>query len=159
MEKKTYFISGHTTIDVKDFIKLYVPLIDVALKEGANFVIGDNDGVDAMAQSYLKQKIDESEHSRVKIFYKGNLPQNFLSFKFMAVGDFVSHLEASVAMTLCSDEDIVCLDEDKRASMTASNILRRFTPKFNFEKFARSEKRNEKFWDVIWYGKTTEVEE
>lgn len=153
MKKKTYFISGHSTIDVKDFMKLYIPLLDAALKEDAYFVIGDCDGVDAMAQSYLKQRIDESEHDRVKVFYKGDVPQNFLSMKFMAIGNFVSHTEAAVAMTLCSDEDIVCVDEDKRASLTASNVLRRFTPKFNFKKYADAEKRNAKFWDTVWYGK------
>lgn len=157
MTNKTYFISGHSDTDIKDFVKFYVPLINIALTENAFFVIGDSDGVDAMAQSYLNQKIKTEEQGRVKIFYKGDTPKNFLSPGFMAIGDFVSTEEAAVAMTLCSDEDIVCLNEKKRGSLTASNILRRYTPKFNFEKWANATKRNARFWDAIWHD-NVEVE-
>lgn len=149
MEKKTYFISGSSKFDVKDFIKLYIPLIDAALKEDAYFVIGDCDGVDAMAQSYLNQKLKDEEKDRVKIFFKGSTPQNFLSVKFMAIGNFTSHEEAAIAMTLCSDEDIACLEEGYWNSLTAKNILRRYTPKFNFNPWMTSKTGNTKFWEAL----------
>lgn len=153
MDKITYFISGSSKYDVKKFIRDYVPLLKEALKREAFFVVGDCDGVDAMAQSYLKQNIPEDQHGRVKVFFKGDTPQNFLSNKFMPVPYFASHEEAAVAMTLCSDEDIACLEEGYWNSLTAKNILRRYTPEFNFERFAKAEKGQEKFWDLVFNKK------
>lgn len=67
----------------------------------------------------------------------------------MPIGGFVSHEEASVAMTMCSDEDIACLEEGYWNSMTAKNILRRYTPAYNFKRWYTSEKRHKAFWDII----------
>lgn len=156
MEKKTYFISGSSKYDVRAFYRDYIPMLDEALKDGAHFLVGDGDGVDAMAQSYLKQKLKEEDHGRVKVFFKGDTPQNFLSLKFMAIADFVSHEEAAVAMTLCSDEDIACLEEGYWNTLTAKNILRRYTPKFNFNRFADAKDRHPKFWDLIFKQKNNQ---
>ena len=106
MEKKTYFISGTSKYDVKYFMRDYIPMLKQAVAEGANFVVGDCDGVDAMAQSFLQRTLTKEEHNRVKIFFKGMDPQNFLSTDFMPIGGFVSHEEASVAMTMCGYDDI-----------------------------------------------------
>ena len=149
MEKKTYFISGTSKYDVKYFMRDYIPMLKQAVVEGANFVVGDCDGVDAMAQSFLQRTLPKEEHNRVKIFFKGMDPQNFLSTDFMPIGGFVSHEEASVAMTMCSDEDIACLEEGYWNSMTAKNILRRYTPAYNFKRWYTSEKRHKAFWDII----------
>lgn len=155
MDKITYFVSGTSKYDVKKFLRDYVPLLKEALKREAFFVVGDCDGVDAMTQSFLKQNIPAEDHGRVKVFFKGNTPQNFLSEKFMAVGNFVSHEEASVAMTLCSDEDIACLEEGYWNTLTAKNILRRYTPEFNFNRFANAKEKHSKFWDLIFKQQTT----
>lgn len=151
--RKTYFISGHEDFTKDDFIRFYVPLIKQAILEDAYFVVGDRDGVDVMAQMLLSNALSEKDLDRVKVFFKGDVPTNFVNPGFMAIGNFVSDEEANVAMTLCSDEDIVCLEESKRASLTADNILRRYTPKFNFKSWADAKQRNVRFWDAIFYNK------
>lgn len=156
---KTYFISGHESVTQEEFIELYVPMIDTALSENAYFVIGDNKGVDELAQSYLRFKLTEEEQkSKVKIFFVGKEPRVLISSKYMALGGFKSYEEACVAMTLCSDEDIACLHQDKWGSRTANNIRRRYTPKFNFKKWATAENRNIEFWAIIWKDHDTKDE-
>lgn len=148
---KTYFISGPTNYDVKWFIRDYIPLIKTALDENAYFIIGDKDGVDAMAQSYIAQHLkDDDPKGRVKIFFKGNEPINFLNNNFMAVPHFKSNEEANAAMTLCSDEDIVCLEEGYWNSECAKNICRRYTPNYNFNKFFSNKDCNIAFWESIF---------
>lgn len=147
---KTYFISGHSNISESDFALLYLPLIKMAVENGSYFVVGDCGGVDTMAQMLIAAVLPKDQHNRVKVFFKGDVPQNFMSPDFTAIGNFVSHEEASVAMTFCSDEDIACLDKTKWASETAKNILRRYTPKYDFEKWATAKNKNDEFWKFIW---------
>ncbi len=158
MTNKTYFISGSSKYDVKYFIRDYIPLIKQAVKSGANFVIGDCDGVDAMAQSDLNQILPEDQHSRVKVFFKGNNPCNYLSTNFVAIGGFISHEEAAVAMTLCSEEDIACLEEGFWNSLTAKNIMRRYTPSYNFKRWSEAKNRNVPFWEIVMGDKIEKKE-
>ena len=111
------FISGHADVDVKEFSKYYLPLIHSAVEAGCHFVIGDCDGVDALAQIFLKKTLSEDQHSRVKIFYRGDKPKNYMSTGFVSAGGFVSHDEAAVAMTLCSDEDIAYIHNGRNSSV------------------------------------------
>lgn len=146
---KVYFIFGPSKYDVKKFSKYYVPLIKKGIEEGANFLIGDCDGVDLLAQHYLLNTLDEKDLNRVKIFSKG-LPKNYLSEGFTNVSGFISHEEAAVAMTLCSTDDIGFVDEGYWNTLTAKNILRRNTPDYNYEIWAKSLKRHVEFWDLIF---------
>lgn len=56
---KTYFISGHLDITLRDFKEKYYENIDLALKENASFVVGDSRDVDTFAQNIytIKQKM------------------------------------------------------------------------------------------------------
>lgn len=148
--KKVYFISGYADADIKFFTKFYLPLIAQAIRQDADFVIGDCIGIDAMAQAYLKQQLPEDQHSRVKIYFRGNNPQNYMSTGFLAVGGFETHEEAAVAMSISSDEDIAVLIPGRDKAMTAKNVMRRFTPEFPFWKYALAKNSNKKFWDVIF---------
>ena len=145
----TVFISGHTDVGIKEFTRYYLPLLQHAVKKGWNFVVGDADGVDALSQIFLKKAIPEENQSRVKVFYKGSEPQNYMSTGFLSVGGFVSHKEAAVAMTLCSDEDIAYVHNGRYTSVTAENILRRFTKDFPFTEYINAEPRNYEFWEMI----------
>ena len=151
--KKTYFISGSGDYDVKEFIRDYIPLLKQAILENANFVIGDQDGVDAMAQSFLSQQLNPSEHDRVKIFFIHDDPRNVLSTNCVAIGGFKTKKEANVAMTMCSDEDIVCLKPNISDSSAAQNVLRRFTPEFPFNDWGKAKDRNVQFWNIIYNDK------
>lgn len=155
---KTYFISGHADYDVKEFIRDYVPLIATAIEEGATFLVGDGVGVPAFAQSFLKQNLKEDDHSKVKVFHKGEDAVNYLSLGFLSVGGFVSDEEANVAMTLCSDEDIVCLKPNRSNSLTAKNVLRRYTPQFDFNEWATACNRHVAFWNIVMSDEQPEVE-
>lgn len=156
---RTMFISGHLDVDVKEFSKYYIPLIHSAMEAGCHFVVGDGDGVDALAQIFLKKMIPEDQHSRVKVFYRGEKPQNYMSTGFVAAGGFVTHEEAAVAMTLCSDEDIAYIHNGRDGSDTGKNILRRFTKDFPYAEWANKKNRNFDFWEFIMNPKQTEDQE
>lgn len=143
------FISGYVDITVKDFMKYYAPFIKNMVDQGCSFVLGDADGVDALSQILLKKLIPVEEHSRVKVFYKGDNPQNYMSTGFVAFGGFVSHEEASVAMTLCSKEDLAHIEYGRETSVTAKNILRRFTKDFPYNKWINAKHRNVDFWNIV----------
>lgn len=146
---KTYFISGFVDLDIKDFTKFYIPMISTAIEEGARFVVGDGNGTDAMAQAYLEQKLPQDQLNRVSVFFKGQKPMNYWNEQFLAFPGFVSHEEAAVAMTGCSDFDIAVLKPGREKSMTAQNVLRRFTPEFDFSKYMFAKNRNEEFWTSL----------
>lgn len=50
---KVALISGHIDLSLSEFEEHYVPQIDAALQNGHHFVMGDADGADTLALSYL----------------------------------------------------------------------------------------------------------
>lgn len=147
----TYFISGHTDINIREFTQLYARLILEALKEPhSNFVVGDKDGTDALAQILLKQELPEDEQSRVKVFFHGDKPRNYYSTKFGNIGGFSSDEEADIAMTLCSEQDIAWLYKDREGSGVGKNILRRYTKNFPYEKWVNKKTSNKLFWNFVF---------
>lgn len=146
--KLVYFISGHEKYSQEMFDYFYKPLIDDAISRDCNFVVGDADGVSTMAQKYLASKLPKEDHNRVKIFFKGDVPNQFISPSFTAIGNFKCNEEANAAMTICSNYDIVCLSEGHSFTNAGKNIIRRFTPLFNFKKYLKT--GNVKFWKMIY---------
>lgn len=127
-----YFISGHRNLSKEDFEKYYVPAIEAAIhgELGYDFIMGDCDGVDYMAQEYLYNKgigfgvyhmFDKPRHSIVD-------PKDFETCDIKGiyfVGGFKSDVERDSAMTRDSDVDIAFIEEGRWSSGTAQNILRR----------------------------------
>jgi len=120
----TAYISGHLDVTVDEFKDHYVPLIDKALQEGHEFVVGDARGADALAQQYLKDKyFTPPETAPVRVYHMFNKPRNNVGFK--AVGGFKSDVERDVAMTYVSNYDIAWVRLGREQSGTAKNIQRR----------------------------------
>lgn len=114
----TAFISGHLDLTKEEFLLYYVPVIDVALANGDNFVVGDARGTDKMAQEYLAQHPD-----RVTVYHMFGFPR--FNLRFITKGGFVSDNERDKAMTEASDYDIAWVRHGREDSGTARNISRR----------------------------------
>lgn len=122
---KTYFISGHRNLSTEDFKRYYIPKIEKALEdESSKFVIGDYQGVDFMAQCYLRDHL--KNHKRVTVYHMYDSPRNLASKLFNTIGGFTEDTERDSAMTKASDEDIAFIEKGRWTSGTAQNILRRF---------------------------------
>lgn len=129
-----YFISGHIDITYEEFLLRYSDQIDEALKDtNCSFLIGDSDGTDKFAQSYLYNKID---NSKITIYHIGKYCKNNLH-NYQTSGNYKNHTQKDEAMTLNSDIDILWIrSEDqmkqmygnkyrKRISGTEKNLIRR----------------------------------
>lgn len=132
---KTYFISGHTDLSHKEFLKYYQEKIDQAINENANFVIGDATGVDLFAQNYIASK--NVDRTKIIIYHLFDKPKNNPN-NYPTQGGFKTHNEKDAAMTKNSNEDILWFrsaDESKlfygdkynpkRISGTETNHIRR----------------------------------
>lgn len=119
----TYFISGHRDLTEEEFEALYVPAIRGAISSDwdPKFVVGDYEGVDRMAQEYLK-KVGLGD--KVTVYHMFEKPRN-CSDGLKTKGGFKSDEERDSAMTRDSDLDIAFVREGKRKSGTAQNIVRR----------------------------------
>ena len=128
----TYFISGHRDISKENFEKYYVPAIEEVLNGdlGYNFVVGDCDGVDYMAQEYLLSKgvgfgvyhmYDKPRH----FVLEGKSEREIELSGVYLIGGFKSDVERDSAMTKNSDIDIAFIEKGRWKSGTAQNILRR----------------------------------
>ena len=117
----TYFISGHGDLTHEEFTEHYVPEIDEAIEEGANFVLGDFEGADTMAARYLHSK---GLRHKVRLYHMFSRPRHFVG-SFPTVGGFTTDELRDAAMTEVSDEDIAWLREGKEESGTAKNLARR----------------------------------
>lgn len=116
---KIAFISGHLKISDEEFAEHYIPKIDKAIKDGCGFVIGDADGVDAMAQKYLAEK------GRIPgVYHMFDNPRNTVDYAGH-VGGFQNDDERDAAMTAASDFDIAWVRPGKENSGTAKNLKRR----------------------------------
>lgn len=119
-----YFISGHRNLKKSDFEKYYVPKLEETIKDDNNsFVVGDYEGVDYMAQCYLRDHL--KNHKRVTVYHMFENPRNLASKLFNVVGGFHNDIERDSEMTKVSDEDIAFIGKGRWTSGTAQNILRR----------------------------------
>jgi hypothetical protein len=120
----TAFISGHRDATKEEFQLHYIPPILAALNAGAQFVVADYEGVDAMAQEFL-----HALGAQVTVYHMGDTPRValFASRK----GGFFTDEERDAAMTCDSRQDIAWIRPGKEFSGTAQNLARRKDPTVN----------------------------
>ncbi len=122
----TYFVSGHRDLTEEEFETFYIPLIQQVLndKPNANFIVGDCEGCDIMAQNYLVDII--SNISKITVYCVGDVPRNINPYIISIRNGFIDDREKDIAMTNDSFEDIALVRNPKVWSGTGENILRRY---------------------------------
>ena len=114
-----YFISGHRDATQEEFDEHYKPKILKAIGESSIFVVADCNGIDKIAQIFLK----ENNVKDVVVFHIGHSPMFNAGFK--TIGNFKSDYDRDFNMTLHSEEDIVWIRKGKERSGSSNNIDRR----------------------------------
>lgn len=114
------FVSGHRDVTALEFNTHYVPKLDEAMKQGHLVVVGDYQGVDYMAQRYLKDK----NYTNVIVYHMFLKPRYFVD-GFPTRGGYVSDEDRDSAMTRDSTYDIAWVRPGKEKSGTAINLARR----------------------------------
>ena len=126
MPNKVYFISGHRDITKEEFHKHYKHRILNAIRDGADFVVGDCPGVDFLALELLVKY----NANNVTIYHLGQFPMTdgediILPEHFKTERQFDTDFERDIHMTYYSDEDILWIRDGKTHSGTHRNQLRR----------------------------------
>ena len=122
--KDTYFISGHRDITQEEFEINYAPILEQLSYANINFVIGDYNGLDIMAQNYLMDVL-RVDPERVTVYHMFESPRNINPKITKTKGGYTSDDERDAAMTAASIEDVAFVRDIKKNSGTAQNILRR----------------------------------
>ena len=119
-----YFISGHRDVSEKVFKEVYVEKIKKVIASDPDpwFLVGDYEGVDFMAQTYLEST---GMGPRVKVYHMFDSPRNYVK-GLKCVGGFESDEGRDSAMTRDSDFDIAFYSPKKEWSGTFTNIARRW---------------------------------
>ena len=135
------FISGNTDISEKDFMQYYLPVLAELSKseEKIYYVLSDDEGCSEITQLFLKSNLKDK--SVVSIFGCGIDPKVYIDPDFVYVGD--------AAMTLLSNRDLHVILNGTGKSTVEKNILRRVTPKYDYEKFNTNE-YNVMFWKDLF---------
>jgi len=121
---KTAFISGHIVISQKEFDEYYIDRITKAVMEKHQFVVGDANGADTMAQFLLKKLSNTVPDLKVTVYHMFDSPRNNVG-NFPTAGGFTSDNERDSEMTRMSDYDIVWIRPLRENSGTAKNVQRR----------------------------------
>lgn len=133
---KTFFISGHLDLTLEEFDQHYTPRILAALAaygDETRFVVGDAQGADALAQSFLRHRLFDTSvangvgvSGQVVVYHMFTSPRNNVG-GFPTRGGYRSDEERDMAMTLASDEDIAYVRPGRLGnnSGTERNIDRR----------------------------------
>lgn len=126
----TIFISGHRDITEEEFQRYYAPTIQYEIEndENVNFIMGDYQGCDIMAQNYLIDTL-QFDTNNITVYHMNEKPNNINEKIINTVGGFESDEDRDNAMTNNSYKDIAFVRDHLKWSGTAQNILRRF--KFN----------------------------
>lgn len=143
------FISGNTDISEKDFMQYYLPVLAELSKseEKIYYVLSDDEGCAEITQLFLKSNLKDK--SVVSIFGCGIDPNIYIDPDFVYVGGFKTLEERDAAMTLLSNRDLHVILSGTGKSAVEKNILRRVTPKYDYEKFNTPE-YNVMFWKDIF---------
>jgi len=131
--KDVAFVSGHRDVTDLEFNTHYVPKLDEAMKQGHLVVVGDYQGVDYMAQRYLKN----NNYTNVIVYHMFVKPRYYVD-GFPTKGGYVSDEDRDSAMTRDSTYDIAWVRHGKEKSGTAINLARRannYTSKQYLEMF------------------------
>lgn len=114
-----YFVSGHLDITQEEFDEYYATRLTLCNVPGfTEFVVGDANGCDLMAQQFLKW-LD----AKVTVYHMFDAPRNNVGFE--TKGGFVSDKLRDEAMTNASDSDIAWVRPGREKSGTAKNLKRR----------------------------------
>ena len=121
MVNPIYFISGHSDLTQKEFIKYYVPKIKDAMKycPDCHFVLGDAKGCDTLANEFLRVL-----GANAIIYHRYKYPKNNPG-NFPTVGGFQSKSNCNKMMTSVSSHDILWIRKGKEKSSVAKNRKRR----------------------------------
>lgn len=114
------FVSGHRDVTVAEFEEHYKPLLFKAMAEGHKIVVGDYQGADHRAQSFLAYH----GYENVLVYHMFLKPRYFVN-GFNTLGGFKSDEDRDSAMTYASDYDIAWVRPGKENSGTAINLRRR----------------------------------
>ena len=99
-----YLISGDTDIPAKEFNKYYCPAINRAIANDGQFVLGDDRGLELMAQIHLANR--RVPNNRVTIYHLHDRVYNGNTALYPTIGRFTSHQEMTTAMIEASGHDI-----------------------------------------------------
>jgi len=117
-----YFISGHRNITEDEFMTHYSPKILEALRDpNVEFVVGECDGTDIMAQHFLKGKIVDE---KLTVYHMGDKPIN-IDGDWKTKGGYKSHVHRDSVMTNVSHIDIFWIRNWGENTGTEQNIIRR----------------------------------
>ena len=115
-----YFISGHRNITDDEFMYHYSQKILEALRDpNAEFVVGDYDGVDTIAQHFLIGKT-----TKLTVYHMHKRPMNNVG-DWETMGGYNSDIHRDSVMTAASDVDIAWIRHWGLNSGTEQNVLRR----------------------------------
>ena len=133
-EKVSVFISGNRDLSEKDFITYYLPYLhELISNDNVIFNISDDEGCSEFCQVYLNKVL--TDKSRVTIFGMEETPTHYLSEEFLYFGNFTTLEERNAAMTVCSGIDLHIILDGKGTSEVQKNLIRRFTPKYDYMKY------------------------
>lgn len=133
MIEEIYFISGHRNITDAEFNNYIEKFKEIEFNwiDSINpdmwppqYVVGDYEGVDIMAQNYLINEL-KINPDRITVYHMFDKPRNINSKIKNLVGGFKSDEERDTAMTNASHYDIAFVRDHLQLSGTAMNILRR----------------------------------
>lgn len=145
-EKVSVFISGNRDLSEKDFITYYLPYLhELISNDNVIFNISDDEGCSEFCQVYLNKVL--TDKSRVTIFGMGENPTHYLSDEFLYFGNFTTLEERNAAMTVCSGIDLHIILDGKGTSEVQKNLIRRFTPKYDYVKYLNEGNLN--FWGTL----------
>lgn len=127
-KEHTIFISGHRDITEEEFEIYYIPIITNEIEQGlgeVNFIMGDYQGCDIMAQNYLVDVIG-FDPDKITVYHMKESPRNINDKIKNTSGGYESDEERDAAMTKNSYKDIAFVRDHTKLSGTAQNILRRY---------------------------------
>lgn len=124
-----YFISGHRDLSEGDFKEYYVPKLRRVIEcdPDCKFVVGDYEGVDFMAQTWL---VKEGLKEKLTVYHMWSRPRHLAEGVMFTKGGYTSDLSRDSAMTEISDFDIAYIGKPGKSG-TRQNINRRWTIKRN----------------------------
>lgn len=127
--RRVAMISGHLDLTQAEFDEHYRDLIEDALNEGCDFVVGDAKGADAMAQDYLSRRW-LTYNVEVTVYHMFTTPRHNYG-PYPTKNAFTKDTDKDAAMTTDSDFDIAWVRPEKHSSVsgrvsgTEQNLIRR----------------------------------
>lgn len=146
-EQTAVFISGNNDLTEKQFIQYYLPILKMMIDdENTVFRISDDTECSNLCIKTFEQFLKNKK--RVIIYSTSKLPPKDLPSGYGFIGGFLTMEERDAAMTITSDTDLHIVLQGEGKSSVTKNILRRYTPEYNYAKFIATGQKE--FWQVIF---------